>query len=150
MEKIILLDSSPVGLITNPKSISLAKDCQQWFYTLLQRKYKVILPEIVDYEIRRELLRANKLSGLRRLDQLKSEILYLPITTEIMLKAAELWAKARQQGKPTADNQALDGDVILASQALALKNNIDYEVIIATSNKKHLSLFTEAEDWQNI
>jgi hypothetical protein len=67
-----------------------------------------------------------------------------------MLKAAELWAKARQQGKPTADNQALDGDVILASQALALKNNIDYEVIIATSNKKHLSLFTEAEDWQNI
>ncbi|MFM7440391.1 MAG: type II toxin-antitoxin system VapC family toxin, partial [Snowella sp.] len=117
--------------------------------TLLQRKYKVILPEIVDYEIRRELLRANKLSGLRRLDQLKSEIFYLPITTEIMLKAAELWAKARQQGKPTADNQALDGDVILASQALALKN-LDYEVIIATSNKKHLSLFTEAEDWQNI
>jgi hypothetical protein len=52
-------------------------------------------------------------------------------------------------GKPTADNQALDGDVILASQALALKN-LDYEVIIATSNKKHLSLFTEAEDWQNI
>ncbi len=144
-----MLDSSPVGLITNPKANPLAKDCQQWFYTLLQRKYKVILPEIVDYEIRRELLRANKLSGLTRLDQLKSEILYLPITTEIMLKAAELWAKARQQGKPTADNQALDGDVILASQALALKN-LDYEVIIATSNKKHLSLFTEAEDWQNI
>jgi predicted nucleic acid-binding protein len=149
MEKIILLDSSPVGLITNPKANPLAKDCQQWFYTLLQRKYKVILPEIVDYEIRRELLRANKLSGLKRLDQLKSEILYLPITTEIMLKAAELWAKARQQGKPTADNQALDGDVILASQALTLKN-LGYEVIIATSNKKHLSLFTEAEDWQTI
>ena len=86
MEKVIMLDSSPVGLITNPKANSLAKDCQQWFYTLLQRKYKVILPEIVDYEIRRELLRANKLSGLRRLDQLKSEILYLPITTEIMLQ----------------------------------------------------------------
>jgi predicted nucleic acid-binding protein len=149
MEKVIMLDSSPVGLITNPKANPLAKDCQQWFYTLLQRKYKVILPEIVDYEIRRELLRANRLSGLKRLDQLKSEILYLPITTEIMLKAAELWAKARQQGKPTADNQALDGDVILASQALALKN-IDYEVIIATSNKKHLSLFTEAENWQTI
>lgn len=149
MEKIILLDSSPVGLITNPKSTPLAKDCQQWFYTLLQRRYKVILPEVIDYEIRRELLRANKLSGLRRLDQLKSEIFYLPLTTETMLKAAELWAKARQQGKPTADNQALDGDVILASQALALKN-IDYEVIIATSNKKHLCLFTEAEDWQAI
>jgi hypothetical protein len=32
MEKIILLDSSPVGLITNPKANPLAKDCQQWFY----------------------------------------------------------------------------------------------------------------------
>jgi len=62
-----MLDSSPVGLITNPKANLLAKNCQQWFYTLLQRKYKVILPEIVDYQIRRELLRANKLSGLRRL-----------------------------------------------------------------------------------
>jgi len=66
-----------------------------------------------------------------------------------MLKAAELWAKARQQGKPTANNQALDGDVILSSQAIALKN-LGYDVIIATSNKKHLSLFTEAEDWQTI
>ncbi|MGL5035041.1 MAG: type II toxin-antitoxin system VapC family toxin [Microcystaceae cyanobacterium] len=144
-----MLDSSPVGLITNPKATSLSKECQQWFYKLSAKGYKMILPEIVDYEIRRELLRANKLSGLRRLDQLKSEILYLPITTEIMVKAAELWAKVRQQGKPTADNQALDGDVILASQALALKN-LGYEVIIATSNKKHLSLFTEAEDWQTI
>jgi len=104
----------------------------------------VILPEIVDYEIRRELLRANKLSGLS-----KSEILYLPITTEIMLKAAELWAKARQQGKPTADNQALDGDVILASQALTLKN-LGYEVIIATSNKKHLSLGGVLNLWKRV
>jgi len=33
---------------------------------------------------------------------------------------------------------------------IILQKNLDYEVIIATSNKKHLSLFTEAEDWQTI
>ncbi|GBF80489.1 type II toxin-antitoxin system VapC family toxin [Aphanothece sacrum] len=149
MIKVIILDSTPVGLITNPKASILAKDCQKWFNTLFERGYEVILSEIVDYEIRRELLRANKISGIKKLNQLKSELIYLPITTEVMLKAADLWAKARQKGKPTADNKALDGDVILAAQALLLKDN-KYEVIIATSNTKHLSIFVDAREWQDI
>ena len=149
MSQVILLDSAPVGLITNPKATPLAVQCQQWFLSLSQRGCQVILPEIIDYEIRRELLRANKLSGIRKLEQLKSEIIYLPITTEVMLKAAELWAEARKKGKPTADNKALDGDVILASQAI-LVANLGHEVIVATTNKKHLSLFVDAREWQEI
>ncbi|WP_245894118.1 nuclease [Chamaesiphon polymorphus] len=108
-----------------------------------------IVPEIVDYEIRRELLRANKQSGIGKLDQLKSELIYLPITTEVMIQAAELWSQVRQQGKPTADDKALDGDVILAAQAMSVTNNAR-EVIVATSNPKHLSLFVDARDWQDI
>jgi hypothetical protein len=74
MTKIILLDSTPVGLITNPKSTSLAIECQQWLQSLFDRGYHVVLPEIIDYEIRRELLRANRLKGIRRLNLLKSEL----------------------------------------------------------------------------
>lgn len=59
MSQVILLDSAPVGLITNPKAMPLAVQCQQWFLSLSQRGYQVILPEIIDYEIRRKLLRAN-------------------------------------------------------------------------------------------
>lgn len=66
-----------------------------------------------------------------------------------MLKAAQLWAEARQKGKPTADNKALDGDVILASQALLLEK-MKHQVIIATSNIKHLTMFVDAKEWQNI
>jgi predicted nucleic acid-binding protein len=149
MSKVIVLDSTPVGLITNPKATPLAVQCQEWFCSLYDRGYEVILPEIIDYEIRRELLRANKLSGIRKLNQLKSEIIYLPITTEVMLKAAELWAEVRKQGKSTADNKALDGDVILASQSI-LVANYGHEVIIAISNKKHLSIFIDAQEWQEI
>lgn len=148
MGKVILLDSAPVGLITNPKATPLALDCQQWFYSLFERGYDVILPEIIDYEIRRELLRANKLSGIK-LYKLKSEIIYLPITTEVMLKAAELWAETRKKGKPTADNKALDGDVILASQAISAAS-YGHEVIVATTNTKHLSFLVEVREWQNI
>lgn len=52
MTKIILLDSTPVGLITNPKSTPRSVECQQWLQSLFDREYRVILPEIIDYEIR--------------------------------------------------------------------------------------------------
>ncbi len=75
-----------------------------------------------------------------------------------MLRAAELWADVRKEGKPTADNKALDGDVILAAQAIILQDEMLLEsdlaqdkVIIATGNKKHLSiLFASTENWQEI
>lgn len=143
------MGSTPVGLITNPKATPLALQCQQWLDSVLARNINVILSETIDYEVRRELLRANKLLSIKKLDLLKSELTYLPITTELMLKVAELWARARNEGKPTADNKALDGDVILAAQAV-LVAGYGHEVIIATSNAKHLSMFADAREWQSI
>ena len=87
---------------------------------------------------------AGKTRGLARLDLLKDTLDYLPLTTEVMLKAAELWAQARNQGTPTADPKALDCDVILAAQALSENG------IVATENVGHLSLFVEAKDWREI
>ncbi len=109
----------------------------------------VVVSEIADYEIRRELLRANKPTSIQKLDALKSVCYYAPITTEAMRKAAEFWAQARNRGKPTADHKALDGDVILAAQATLLTDLGD-KILIATSNVSHLSLFVEAREWQDI
>ncbi|WP_254011876.1 hypothetical protein [Limnofasciculus baicalensis] len=107
-----------------------------------------MLPEIADYEVRRELLRAGKIAGIQRLNQLKALLCYLPITTEVILKAADFWAP-RQEGKPKADSKALDGDVILAAQA-ALIAEEGNEVIIATTNVAHLSQFVDAREWRLI
>ena len=112
--------------------------------SLLLSGYQIIVPEIADYEVRRELLRAGKTRGLARLDLIKNTLDYLPLTTAIMLTAAELWAHARNQGTPTAHPKALDCDVILAAQALAENG------IVATENVGHLSLFVEAKDWRDI
>ena len=117
----VLLDAGPLGMISNPKASVKNKECYEWLKSLLEKGIEVIVPEIADYEIRRELLRANKTQGIMRLNWLKETIGYMPITTEIMLKAAELWAEARKQGIPTADAKALDGDVILAAQAIEIK-----------------------------
>ena len=97
----------------------------------------------------RELLRAGKTKGIKRLDQLKQAITYLPITTATMLLAAQFWAEIRNTGKPTADAKSLDGDVILAAQAKIEELNGN-QVIVATTNVKHLSLFVDAREWQMI
>lgn len=105
------------------------------------------MPEISDYEVRRELIRARKQKGIQRLDALAALLEYLPLSTESMREAALLWAQARQQGMPTAADKALDGDVILAAQAVTLRAR---EVMIATTNVGHLSRLTPAGLWQDI
>jgi len=150
MNKLILLDTNILGMVTNPKNINpICQQCKEWLDELPLKGYQVILPEIADYEVRRELIRAGKTSGIKRLDQLKQAITYLPITTDTMLLAANLWAEVRKTGKPTADPKSLDGDVILAAQAKIEELNGN-QVIVATTNVKHLSLFVDAREWQMI
>lgn len=110
---------------------------------------KVVVPEIADYEVRRELLRANRLKGVERLNELKRVVGYSPITTSVMLKAVEFWAVSRNQGFPTADDVALDADVILAAQAKILEEHVG-EVIIVTTNVGHLSHFADARRWDEV
>src|SRR5947207_3276599 len=120
MSLIILLDAGPLGMVTNPKASFENYECTQWMTSVVAKGIQILVPEITDYEIRRELLRAKKTQGIARLDALKTTAGYLPITTQVMLKAAEFWAQARQIGKPTANDTALDGDVILSAQAAEL------------------------------
>jgi len=146
---IVLLDSGPLGILSNPKPSPMTLDCRIWLESLWSNNYEVILPEIADYEVRRELLRANKLAGIRRLNEFKARLQYLPLTTPMMLKAAELWAAARRAGMPTADPKALDGDVILADQAMLVEKN-GLMVVVATTNVGHLSRFVDARECQDI
>lgn len=80
---------------------------------------------------------------------MKNDFSYLPITTDIMLMAAELWAEARNKGYQSASNDSLDGDVILAAQTIQLIN-AGYKVVIVTHNIKHLIKYTNAELWNKL
>ena len=92
---------------------------------------------------------ADKLHGVARLDAFQEYLTYLPISTPLMLMAAEFWASARKRGKQSADDAALDGDVLLAAQAVLLMDAGD-DVVIATSNVRHLGLFAPAKPWREI
>ena len=137
----IVLDSGVLGKIVYPRG---NPDVETWFEQILAHGVNVILAEIADYELRRELLHLGFTRSLERLNRLKSMLTYLPLNTAVMLKAAELWSEARKRGRPTADPKALDVDVILAAQAIQVGG------IIVTENVRHLSLFVEAKHWGEI
>ena len=149
MSVVILLDAGPLGLITNPRASQETRDCNLWLESLVLKEVQVKITEIADYEVRRELLRADKFKGIERLDDLQKYLDYVPLTTQAMLKAAQFWAQVRKQGMPTADDKALDGDVILAAQAILIQDE-GHEVIIATTNVGHLSRLAQAKTWRDI
>ena len=147
MNPVIVLDAGPLSLVTNPRISQTNRACNQWLQALRTNGIRVIIPEIADYELRRELLRANKSRIVTQLDQLEMVLEYLPLNTLAMRQAAEFWANVRQLGQPTAGDVALDADVILAAQAVSLGIP---GIMIATTNVGHLSRFVTAELWQNI
>jgi predicted nucleic acid-binding protein len=131
-------------MIAHPRP---AQDIVAWLAQLLAPNVEVLVPEITDYEVRRELLRAGLAKSIRRLNQLKMNLGFLPITSEAMQRAAEFWAEARRWGRPTAHEKALDADAILAGQTDTCPGA---KVIVATSNPRHLSRLVVADHWQRI
>jgi len=115
MAEYVVLDSGPLGLASMNRNHSRAAPCHHWLDSLLARRVEIIVPEITDYEVRRELTRISANASLQRLDGLVTTggLIYVPITTDQMRQAAILWADARQRGFPTAAPDALDADVIL-------------------------------------
>src|SRR5438105_2607685 len=120
-----MLDAGPLGELARRKPKQAAVE---WLDGLLAAEVKIIIPEVADFEVRRSLLLHDLQASVAALEELKRRLLFLAITSSVMLKAAELWADARKQGRPTADPKELDCDVILAAQA------IEANAIVATTN----------------
>lgn len=147
--RLIFLDSGPLGLLAHPEGRPLPDRCRQKVEDLLRARVRVVVPEIADYEVRRELLRLRLSASLARLEKVKRSLDYDPLSTEVMLRAAELWANVRRGGMPTAAAEALDCDCILAAQALVAAGPGD-TVTVATGNVGHLSRFVDARPWDTI
>ncbi|MBC8117336.1 MAG: hypothetical protein H7062_23310 [Candidatus Saccharimonas sp.] len=143
---ILLLDTGILGQLCHPSS-EQNRAASDWLRAVLddQIEHRVIVPEICDYELRRKLLHLiakgqSTQRSIDRLDTLRQQLDFLPIDSNVMLKAAEFWCQARIDGQPTASNDALDGDVILAAQAAAVEGTV------VTANLKHLRRFVPASD----
>jgi len=148
---VIFLDSGPLSLLTQRRGVAAADACRTWLLGHSSAGARFIVPEIVDYELRRELIRSGKQPALLRLNAFNHATpgRFLSITTAAMQLAAQLWANIRNRGLPTTDPRDLDVDVILAAQALAAGLPVS-DIIVATSNPAHLSRMVHAGSWDTI
>ncbi|MFL5330494.1 MAG: PIN domain-containing protein [Gemmataceae bacterium] len=140
-----ILDAGPLGLLTHDKPAHRVP-MQNWVVQQIAGGSIIYVSEVADYEVRRELvrlIRAGKLpaSRLNRLDQLARLCNYLPVSTAIWHRAADLWAEARLQGKPTAAAAALDADVLIAAQAQEVNASV------VTNNAGHIGRWAPVLTW---
>lgn len=151
MSRVIILDTGPLGLLTNPKKTPESRAITRWALDMMAAGHRLVVPAIADYEVRRELERAGQRKGLAQLDAFNAARAdrYLTLTDSALRLAAKLWAQARNAGTPTADPKELDCDVLIAAQALTMGISSS-ELVIATTNVGHLSRFVTADLWVNM
>jgi predicted nucleic acid-binding protein len=157
-----VFDTGVLGELCHPR---VKPDLSKWLDLVVEHAgetSRIYIPEIADYELRRKLLHlvlkerkdlrdriplpagAVESESIRRLDELASEFDFLPIDSPTMKRAALLWAEARSKGRSSSAVEGLDGDVVLAAQAL------EADAIVVTYNARHFGGVVEAKAWSDI
>lgn len=139
----LVLDTNVLGKLCHPRPAANRPlvECVQAL--ALDPRYRLVLPEIADYECRRLLIWRGQfknvpeaIQSLGRLDELRRELEFLSLDNSVMLLAAELWAKARAEGQEIDNEKGLSADLILAAQVLLCANSQ-----VVTENRRHLARF---------
>ena len=130
----IVLDTTPLGLLTQKKGVPEAEACRTWYQTLISFGGLLFVPEIADYEMGREFLRQGNGGAVSRLQIFNATTpdRCLPLTT--------------------APPEALDADALIAAQTSLLNPAASglAATVVATANMGHLSAPTNAVLWSDI
>src|SRR5580658_2170462 len=106
---IVFLDTAPLSVLTNARTPPATVAALTWVWSMRAAGHRFVVPAIADYELRRELERANKRLSIAELDAWHGE--YLPLTESAIKLAAKLWAQVRNVELTKADPTEIDGDV---------------------------------------
>jgi predicted nucleic acid-binding protein len=121
MSRVVLLDSGPLGMYANPAKNPRNEACRKRVNALLVGGLQVKVPGIAVYENRRELLhlqlRHPAAKRLQRFEVVIATLGVLPVTDDVMQRAAVIWAEARYRGHVTAPPESLDGGRYLGSSS---------------------------------
>ena len=71
----VVLDAGPLGRLARRRP---AQDISDWLMSLLEAEVFVLVPEVADFEVRRELLAARLIDSIAALDRLKADLITCP------------------------------------------------------------------------
>ena len=151
MPLLLLLDSNILSQLVRPELDESTPTIAAIDRLIENPLFEVCVPEISDYELRRKLLHLTQRphqvrkwaqEALTRLDRLVATG-YIPLTTDAMRLAAQIWAQTRARGELRGPEESLDGDVILAAQARHAGGHI------ITTNERHFRNIAHVFDWQS-
>jgi len=93
---------------------------------------------ITRYEILRGLKAKNATSQLQAFDRFCETCLILPLTDEVIVRAADLYAALKQRGEPIGD-----ADILIAATALG------HGLAVVTNNEDHFRRISglDVENW---
>lgn len=134
----LLLDTSVLGRVCHPRK---HLDVRAWFLRAAL-DHEMLLSEVADYELRRELIRIGSKRSIQRLDELTREIQYVPMTTATWRTAARLWAEQRNAGRLIGSG--LDADLLIATQAR------EEAAAVVTLNVKHFTGLVDVFSWESV
>ena len=83
------------GSVNVHDNFGAVQEIRRWLRERLEQGADVLIPEIADYEVALELIRAGRTTNLQRLDRLQDSLTYLPLDTPTLRRAAEMWPAAR-------------------------------------------------------
>jgi predicted nucleic acid-binding protein len=151
LARIVLLDAGPLGLLVVPGEHGPGGEARRWVAELITSGVSVLLPDVVRYEVCRELKRRQATAKLARLKLAVQNIARAEHTIEAWDRAEDFWAMVRMNRLPTAPDDSLDGDCLLAGIAATVGSPGD-EVVVATMNMAHLNRFPgiDAREWRNV
>jgi predicted nucleic acid-binding protein len=148
----LLLDTNLLRRLCHPSSHA---DVQEWYrgwlnYGRAGGDVEFVISAVADYELRRGYMYAldrceDARQSLAHLDKLCHVWEVQQVSPRNFRDAARMWADARRGGFPTAEERAVDWDILIAAQAK------EEPAIVVTSNEKHLTCYgVDARDWHKI
>jgi predicted nucleic acid-binding protein len=66
----IVLDSTPLGLVLQKGTYPQANACRAWLERITIAGHRVVIPDLIDFEVRRELLRLGRKTAVDWLNRL--------------------------------------------------------------------------------
>jgi predicted nucleic acid-binding protein len=137
----LLLDTNMLVRICHPTDY---RDVQEWLRSLLLRGTgapELLVSVLADYELRAVLLRRGAGASLAQLDSVARSITYVPVTAEVVRRAADISASL----SPEERRRLSDADILMAAQAQA-----EGAILVTSDRALHHVPGLLAKEWKDI